>query len=183
MAKTDFEVPVIGEYLETPALQPGAMAKSAPFKAAPQHQQALGFPGELVENWEEVAIAKLGELGELRVPRGGDDRVDHAECGKHAPDRLGLVEVYVYRALARHADDLVPARQRSDYFRANGSCCTNDNDFHGVVASTTLAGKHKRSRPGRVTRASPVFDPGCCCQRFRSFLFRSYSAPSISPLA
>ena len=62
MAKVEFKVPAVGEYLEIPDLQPGVMAKSAPFKAAPRHQQALGFPGELVENWEERAVAKLGEL-------------------------------------------------------------------------------------------------------------------------
>jgi Fe-S oxidoreductase len=62
VAKTDFEIPVIGDYLQTPDLHPGAMAKSAPFKAAAKHQQALGFPGELVENWEELAVAKLAEL-------------------------------------------------------------------------------------------------------------------------
>ncbi len=62
MAKVDFKVPAVGEYLEIPDLQPGVMAKSAPFKAAPRHQQALGFPGELVENWEERAVAKLAEL-------------------------------------------------------------------------------------------------------------------------
>ncbi len=62
MAKAEIKAPAIGEFLQTPALNPGAMAASAPFKAAPRHQQALGFPGELVENWREVAIAKLRDL-------------------------------------------------------------------------------------------------------------------------
>ncbi len=62
MAKPDFNVPRLAEYLEPPQLAPDAMAGSKPFKASRQHQAALGFPGELVENWEEVAIAKLGEL-------------------------------------------------------------------------------------------------------------------------
>ena len=62
MAKADFEVPAIGDYLQTPDLRPGAMADSAPFKAAPRHQQALGFPGGLVKDWEAAAVAKLGEL-------------------------------------------------------------------------------------------------------------------------
>ncbi|NLH83564.1 MAG: (Fe-S)-binding protein, partial [Phyllobacteriaceae bacterium] len=38
------------------------MEASKPWPAAPDHQKALGFPGELVENWKEVAIAKMGEL-------------------------------------------------------------------------------------------------------------------------
>lgn len=62
MAKATFETPEIREYLQTPDLRPDAMAKSAPFKATAAHQQALGFPGELPENWQEIAVAKLGEL-------------------------------------------------------------------------------------------------------------------------
>lgn len=48
--------------LEIPPLCPGAMEASKPWGASPDHQKALGFPGELVENWKEVAIAKMGEL-------------------------------------------------------------------------------------------------------------------------
>jgi Fe-S oxidoreductase len=62
VAKVDFEVPAIKEYSVIPILKPGAMGHSKPFVAAPQHQQALGFPGQLVENWQEVAINKMGEL-------------------------------------------------------------------------------------------------------------------------
>ena len=62
MAKAGFEVPEVGEYLQTPQLRPGVMARSAPFKAAPRHQQALGFPGELLPNWQQAAIVRLGDL-------------------------------------------------------------------------------------------------------------------------
>ena len=62
MAKRDFEVPAVGDYLEPPGIKPGVMAKSAPFKAAARHQEALGFPGELVPDWQERAVQKLGEL-------------------------------------------------------------------------------------------------------------------------
>lgn len=61
----DFEKPKLDpdeQTLETPDLQPGSMAHSSPYKAAPEHNEALGFPGELVDNWEEVAVEKLGEL-------------------------------------------------------------------------------------------------------------------------
>ncbi len=48
--------------LEIPTLCPGAMAASQPWSASPDHQKALGFPGELVDDWQNVAIAKMGEL-------------------------------------------------------------------------------------------------------------------------
>jgi Fe-S oxidoreductase len=58
----DFEVPEVDEYPVVPALKEGVMAHSKPFTAKPQFQEKLGFPGELVENWQEVAIQKMGEL-------------------------------------------------------------------------------------------------------------------------
>ncbi len=58
----DFEVPELKEYPVIPHLKIGVMAHSAPFVAKPQFQQPLGFPGELLENWKEVAIDKMGEL-------------------------------------------------------------------------------------------------------------------------
>ncbi len=51
-----------GDPLEMPALACGVMAASKPYVAAPAHQQALGFPGELVDGWQEKAVARLGEL-------------------------------------------------------------------------------------------------------------------------
>ena len=51
-----------GDPLETPPLACGAMASSKPYVAAAAHQRALGFPDELVENWQDKAIARLGEL-------------------------------------------------------------------------------------------------------------------------
>jgi len=54
-----------GEYpdpLERPELTPGAMEGLKSLRAKPEHQKALGFPGELVDNWEEVAVNKMGEL-------------------------------------------------------------------------------------------------------------------------
>src|SRR5579883_3209985 len=51
-----------GDPLETPPLACGVMAASKPYVAAAAHQKTLGFPGELVENWQDKAIARLGEL-------------------------------------------------------------------------------------------------------------------------
>jgi len=58
----DFETPVLTEYPIIPHIKPGSMAHSSPFVANADHQKSVGFPGELVDNWEEKAIAKLGDL-------------------------------------------------------------------------------------------------------------------------
>ena len=47
---------------ELPTMCPGAMAASKPWIASPDHQTPLGFPGELVPDWKEKAIDKMGEL-------------------------------------------------------------------------------------------------------------------------
>ena len=54
--------PVLGEYLPVPHVKPDTMTGSKSYVAKPEHNAALGFPGELVENWEQKAVAKLGEL-------------------------------------------------------------------------------------------------------------------------
>ncbi len=38
------------------------MAHSSPFIGKPKHQEPLGYPGELPDDWEERAIAKMGDL-------------------------------------------------------------------------------------------------------------------------
>jgi Fe-S oxidoreductase len=58
----DFETPEIKEYIEIPHVHPGVMEGTGPFVAKPEHNESLGYPGELVDNWQEVAIAKIGEL-------------------------------------------------------------------------------------------------------------------------
>ena len=62
MAKIEFETPTIKDWLSTPKVQPDAMAHSKPFVAKPVHQEPLGFPGELVDNWQDVALEKMGDL-------------------------------------------------------------------------------------------------------------------------
>ena len=61
-AKQDFETPEIKAYPLIPMLKPGAMAHSKPFVAKPEHQEPLGFPGELVDNWQQVALDKMQDL-------------------------------------------------------------------------------------------------------------------------
>jgi len=58
----DFETPELKEYPVIPHLHPGVMAGSKPFVAKPAHQEGIGYPGELVDNWEEKAVLRLGEL-------------------------------------------------------------------------------------------------------------------------
>lgn len=58
----DFETPEIKEFIGIPALQEGSMAHSSPFIAKVPHQESLGFPGELVENWQQVALDKMDDL-------------------------------------------------------------------------------------------------------------------------
>jgi Fe-S oxidoreductase len=62
MAAAKFEVPKFREYPIIPQLQPDVMESDGPFVAKPEHQTPLGFPGELVENWQEKAIEKMGDL-------------------------------------------------------------------------------------------------------------------------
>jgi Fe-S oxidoreductase len=62
-----FQTPELKEVTVIPRIREGAMAHSKPFVAAPQHQDALGFPGKLVDNWKDIAIDKMGEiLGKYR---------------------------------------------------------------------------------------------------------------------
>ncbi len=63
-ASSDFDPreKVHGDPIEMPHLACGAMAGSKPYPAAPNHQEPLGFPGELVPDWHDKAISRLGEL-------------------------------------------------------------------------------------------------------------------------
>ncbi len=66
MAKVDFEIPVLTNYVDTPQLKPGSMAHSSPFVAKAEFQEAMGYPGteegSLVEGWKELALDKMKEL-------------------------------------------------------------------------------------------------------------------------
>jgi len=62
MAKANFETPAFRPYPVIPILKPGVMKGNGPFVAKPAMQESLGYPGELVDNWQEVAIEKMGDL-------------------------------------------------------------------------------------------------------------------------
>jgi Fe-S oxidoreductase len=56
------KAPPLKEYPVIPILQRDAMAASRPYVASDKMNEALGFPGKLVEDWHDKAIAKMGEL-------------------------------------------------------------------------------------------------------------------------
>ncbi len=63
MAKAEFDVPELNEYLDVPKVQEGAMADSKSYVVSkPEHNTDLGFPGELVEDWHDKVLEKLDDL-------------------------------------------------------------------------------------------------------------------------
>ncbi|MDH5513290.1 MAG: (Fe-S)-binding protein, partial [Gammaproteobacteria bacterium] len=58
----DIEAPVLGEYQVIPHIKQDTMAGSMPYIAKPDIQAGVGFPRELVPDWENVAVKKLGEM-------------------------------------------------------------------------------------------------------------------------
>ena len=60
--QTAFDVPELKPYPVIPKLVEDAMAHSQPFVAKSDFQEPLGFPGELVDDWQDVAVKKMGEL-------------------------------------------------------------------------------------------------------------------------
>ena len=58
----DFDTPTLKPYPEIPPIEIGVMAHSKPYVAKPDLQENIGFPGELIDNWKQVAIDKMGEL-------------------------------------------------------------------------------------------------------------------------
>ena len=62
MARYEFETPALEDHLPVPAVQEGVLSHPQCYPAKEELQNSLGFPGELVDNWEEKAVEKLGEL-------------------------------------------------------------------------------------------------------------------------
>lgn len=61
-AKVEIKVPALRPYPYVPVLHPDSMKGPGPFVAKPEFQTPLGFPGPLLDNWQEVAIQTMGEL-------------------------------------------------------------------------------------------------------------------------
>ena len=62
MATAAFDTPKLKSYPVIPLVQVGATSHLKPFVASRPIQKALGFPEELVEDWQAKAIEKMGEL-------------------------------------------------------------------------------------------------------------------------
>ncbi|MBH32714.1 MAG: reductase [Gammaproteobacteria bacterium] len=62
MTDKKFDTPEFREFPIIPKLKDGVMSHSKPFVSKEQFQEPLGFPGDLVEGWEEKAIEKMGDL-------------------------------------------------------------------------------------------------------------------------
>ncbi len=58
----EFKIPPLKPFPEIPVIVENSMAHSRPYVATAEHQESLGFPGQLVDNWQDVAIQKMGEL-------------------------------------------------------------------------------------------------------------------------
>lgn len=107
----DFQTPELREYPTIPALKKDATAHLKPYVAAPEHQAALGFPGELVENWQEKAIEKMGELlGKYRglrvfmdacVKCGSCTDKCHYFQGTHDPKNMPVARQDLLRSVYR----------------------------------------------------------------------------------
>ena len=62
MEKAEYQVPEYRKYRIIPKLHQGVMKHSKPFEAKESFQKPLGYPGELIDNWEQEAVKKMGEL-------------------------------------------------------------------------------------------------------------------------
>ena len=62
MAVKEFDKPELKEFSTIPKLVEEATSHLAPFKSNQEFQQSLGYPGELVDNWQNKALDKMGEL-------------------------------------------------------------------------------------------------------------------------
>ncbi|MBS82577.1 MAG: reductase [Gammaproteobacteria bacterium] len=62
MSDNKFNIPKIREYPVIPALEKEATSHIAPFKSKEEFQSSLGYPGELIDNWQHKAIDKMGDL-------------------------------------------------------------------------------------------------------------------------
>ena len=58
----DIKAPAYRQFPTAPAIQPGSMADTKTFVASEKIQEAIGFPGTLVDDWHDRTIEKMGDL-------------------------------------------------------------------------------------------------------------------------
>ena len=54
----------VAKPLEIPRLKCDAMADLQPYPASTKHQEDIGFPGELLDDWKERALARMKEIAD-----------------------------------------------------------------------------------------------------------------------
>jgi Fe-S oxidoreductase len=59
---SDVKAPELTGDIDVPKIEPGAMATSKCYPANAETMEKMGFPPTLVDNWEQAAIDKLGDL-------------------------------------------------------------------------------------------------------------------------
>ncbi len=111
MAAAEIQVPALKEFPLIPHIKPGSMAHSKPYVAKPDHQQPLGFPGELVDNWQDVAVKKIGDLvGKSRalqvfldtcVKCGACTDKCHYYLGTQDPNNMPVARQDLFRSVYR----------------------------------------------------------------------------------
>jgi len=60
--KIEYDVPTLNEFPVVPKLEEGTMAHLQTFRAKAEFNEALGFQGELQEDWKEQAIEAMGDI-------------------------------------------------------------------------------------------------------------------------
>ena len=103
--KAEFEIPSLREAAEIPPVAADAMAHSKPFVAKPEHQEPLGFPGELVDDWKELRA----ELPGKTLPRAVGSPVKEiiaavkgeiGKCGSNFDYAVPLTETVILGTIA-----------------------------------------------------------------------------------
>jgi Fe-S oxidoreductase len=95
-----------------PPLAPDAMRQCRPFAAQPAHNEPLGFPGTLVEDWQDRAIDKMDELLEryrslrvfldICVKCGACTDKCHYFLGTGDPNNMPVARQDLLRSVYRH---------------------------------------------------------------------------------
>ena len=143
MATQEFEIPELQDYIEIPPVTVGATGHLKPFVAGPQFQAPLGFPGELVENWQDTA-RRMHELVALGVRFSIDDfgtgysslaylkrlplyelKIDRSFVQDAPSDANDAAIVQAILSVARHlrlrvVAEGVETRQQADFLRTIG---------------------------------------------------------------
>ncbi len=107
----DFETPELKEYSVIPKYKDGTMGHSRPFVSRAPFNEALGYPDELIDDWKEKAIEKMGELQskyrsvqvylDICVKCGACTDKCHYYLGTQDPKNMPVARQDLYRQVYR----------------------------------------------------------------------------------